>query len=145
MKTFLGLVVLSALSAVVAFSDPASDTHVKPAEPPRIAMGERVDISNYLVPGKTTIFDFTSQFCPPCRAIAPSVEKLHKKRSDLAFVSVDINRPTVKTGIDWASPVAKQYELESIPHFRIYGPDGKLIATGDEARAMVNRWIEQSL
>jgi hypothetical protein len=60
-------------------------------------------------------------------------------------VKVDINRPGVKK-IDWDSPVAKQYGMGSIPRFKIYGPDGKLIAEdiGDSkpARAMVNQWCE---
>jgi hypothetical protein len=55
-------------------------------------------------------------------------------------VKVDINRPDVR-GIDWRSPVARQYELNSIPHFKVYGPDGKLQVEGDEAYAVVNKMI----
>ena len=119
----------------------AADTHVKGDKPARIAMGEEVQLSDYLVPGKITIFDFTSQFCPPCRAIAPHVEKLHLTRDDIAVVSVDINRPGVQ-GIDWKSPVAQQYNMHSIPHFKVFGPDGKLIAEGNEARALVTSWFK---
>lgn len=121
-----------AVSALAA----APDTHVKGTEPARIAHGERVELSDYLVPGKTTIFDFTSRYCPPCQAIAPLVEKLHHDRPDVAVVSVDINRPKVPR-IDWQSPVAAQYELRSIPYFRVYGPDGQLVAQGEAARALV--------
>src|SRR5476649_268796 len=99
----------------------AADTHVKGAKPLRIAMGEEVQLSDYLVPGKITIFDFTSQYCPPCRAIAPHVEKLHLTRDDIAVVSVDIDRPDVNV-IDWNSPVARQYDMHSIPHFKVFGP-----------------------
>ena len=93
-------------------------------------------LSDYLVPGKTTVFDFYSEYCPPCRAISPRLEKLHATRDDIAVVKVDINRPDIK-GIDWQSPVAKEFGLESIPHFKIYGPDGKLKAEGDPAYEMV--------
>jgi thiol-disulfide isomerase/thioredoxin len=131
-----------ALAALIALPSAlfAADTHVKGDKPARIAMGEEVKISDYLVPGKITIFDFTSQYCPPCRSIAPYVEKLHLTRDDIAVVSVDINRPGVK-GIDWESPVARQYEMHSIPHFKVFGPDGKLIAEGDKARALVTSWF----
>jgi len=115
--------------------------HVKGPKPAHISMGQEVKLADYLVPGKTTIFDFYSEYCPPCRAIAPRLEKLHAARADIAVVKVDINRPGVK-GIDWRSPVARQYNLNSIPHFKVFGPDGKLKAEGDEAYEMVAGWLD---
>jgi thiol-disulfide isomerase/thioredoxin len=111
-------------------------------EPERIAFGEKVDILEHLVDGKTVIFDFTSRFCPPCEAIAPYLHKLHANRDDIVVVEVDINREGVR-GIDWQSPVAQQYGMNSIPHFKVYGPDGKLVAEGTEARALVIGWIQE--
>lgn len=132
-----------ALAVLVTFTSAAfaADTHVKGPKPARISMGKEVNLADYLVPGKTTIFDFTSEYCPPCRAIAPHVEKLHEDRADIAVVSVDINRPGTK-GIDWSSPVSRQYKLESIPHFKVYGPNGKLLAEGDAAQKMVTGWFK---
>ena len=76
--------------------------------------------------------------------IAPEVEKVHRTHADIVVVKVDINRPGVK-GIDWKSPVAQQYKLRSIPHFKVYGPDGKLVAEdgpgSDRARTMVVGWF----
>jgi thioredoxin len=133
------------LSAVVAFGDDAPSTKTKGPEPREVSMGgQEVQLADYLVPGKTTIFDFYSQFCPPCRAIAPMVKKLHEVRSDIAVVEIDINRPGLKE-IDWESPVAKEFQLDSIPHFKVYGADGKLVAEGDDARAVVMNWIQQSV
>lgn len=106
----------------------------------RIAHGQSVNIQDYAVAGKTTIFDFTSEYCPPCRAIAPYLHKLHAERADIVVVEVDINRPGVR-GIDWQSPVARQYGMESIPHFKVFGPNGKLQAEGDEARSLVTGWF----
>jgi hypothetical protein len=40
---------------------------------------------------------------------------------------------------DWSSPVAKQYNLRSIPYFIIYGLDGKVAHTGQEAIAYLQR------
>jgi thiol-disulfide isomerase/thioredoxin len=115
-------------------------TAVKPAKPAHVAKGQPVKLADYLVPGKTVIFDFYSDFCGPCVQVAPALEQLHRARSDVVVVKVDINRPGVK-GIDWRSPVAQQYSLQSIPHFKVYGPDGKLKAedgpTSDRARKMV--------
>lgn len=140
---------ISALAALVALA-PAfvpsvsvaatSGGAVKPAKPAHVAKGEPVKITDYLVPGKTVVFDFYSDFCGPCVQVAPALERLHKTRADVVVVKVDINRPGVR-GIDWRSPVAQQYKLQSIPHFKVYGPDGKLKAedgpSSDRARQMV--------
>jgi len=140
LSTIPSLVLFGALllSASVSFADA---TYTKPAVPERISHGEQVKLENYLVPGKTTVFDFTSEYCPPCRAISPRLDKLHAKRNDVVVVKIDINRPGVK-GIDWKSPVAAQYGMRSIPNFKVYGPDGKLQAEGKEARSLVESWLE---
>lgn len=133
------------LFLVVANVSPAiaaegAATVTKAAKPAHVSMGAEVKLTDYLVPGKTVIFDFYSDFCPPCVAIAPELEKLHAKRADVVVVKVDINRPGIK-GIDWKSPVAQQYQLRSIPHFKVFGPDGKLKAedgpTSSAARTIV--------
>jgi thiol-disulfide isomerase/thioredoxin len=108
----------------------------KPATPARIAHGQSMNVQDYVAAGRTTIFDFTSEYCPPCRAIAPRLHKLHADRADIVVVEVDINRPGIR-GIDWGSPVAKQYGLQSIPHFKVYSPSGQLQAEGDEAYGLV--------
>lgn len=109
---------------------------VKSATPSRIAFGAEVNLADYAVPGKTTIFDFTSKYCPPCVALAPKLHQLHAQRADVAVVEVDVNRPGV-SGIDWGSPLVRQFGLESIPAFQVYGPDRKLKAKEDDARGMV--------
>ena len=141
MKTLRSLavsfLVLTSCS-LVAFGESA---RTKAAKPEHISHGAEVKITDYLVPGKTTIFDFTSQYCPPCRAVAPLLEKLHETRPDVAVVKVDINRPDVK-GIDWESPVARQYELQSVPNFKVYSPEGKLVAEGKPASELVYSWLK---
>ena len=133
-RSFLAAVFAAALLSVASFAGE------KGAKPAHISFGEKVELSDHVVAGKTTIVDFTSKYCPPCVAIAPKLDKLHADRADVAVVKVDINRKDVK-GIDWQSPVAHQYKLESIPHFKVFGPDGKLMAEGKEARAMVQQML----
>jgi thiol-disulfide isomerase/thioredoxin len=137
----LVLALAVALPAVVL----AADTKTKGPKPLRVAYGQPINLADYLVPGKTTVFDFTSKYCPPCVAIAPDLEKLHAKRDDIVVVFVDINRPETK-GIDWKSPVAQQHGMRSIPHFKVFGPDGKLVAEDapkdSKARQMVTKWFK---
>lgn len=125
---------------VVAFAATAASPGGKPAKPLHVSMGQEVKLTDYLVPGKTVIFDFYSDYCGPCKAVAPQLEALHAKKADVVVVKVDINRPGVR-GIDWKSPVAIQYKMNSIPHFKVFGPDGKLRAedgpNSDKARRIV--------
>ncbi len=125
----------------VTGTQPAAPTH-DPVDAVRtVSFGEEVDISDYAAEGQSTIFDFYSEACGPCRALAPELEALAEERDDISLVVVDINRPG-QSGIDWKSPVAQQYELNSIPHLRVFGPDGKELARADDARAMVDGWLQ---
>ncbi|MBI4867159.1 MAG: thioredoxin family protein [Candidatus Wallbacteria bacterium] len=91
--------------------------------------GQPIDIRQYVRPGKTTIFDFSSAFCPPCRQLIPRLSKFAASRGDVAAYIIDVNRPGV-SGIDFQSPVCLQYRPKSLPHVVIYGPDGTLLSQG---------------
>jgi thiol-disulfide isomerase/thioredoxin len=120
----------------------AAGVHEKGPRPLVVSNGQKVRLADYLVPGKTTIFDFYSDFCPSCRAIAGDIEKLHEGRDDIAVVLVNVNRPGVR-GIDWKSPVSAQFDLPSVgtPQIKVYGPDGKLVAEGKPAYQLVTGWF----
>jgi thiol-disulfide isomerase/thioredoxin len=153
------LLLLSSVLGLLSSAAFAAAVHTKSAEPRRVAQGEEIALADYLVPGKITVFDFTSKFCPPCRGYDEPLKELHAKRDDLAIVQVDINRPDVR-GIDWQSPVARQYDLHSIPHFKVYSAAGQLVAedklvfdangnvdraaSSNAARKMVDAWINAS-
>ena len=111
------------------------------AHPVVLAQGAEIQISDHLDAGKITVIDFYSEYCGPCRRISPYLVKLHQERDDITVVKIDINRPGVR-GIDWGSPVAKQYRLKSIPHFQIYDPEGRLLAEGREAMGLLQGYME---
>jgi thiol-disulfide isomerase/thioredoxin len=98
--------------------------------------GAEFSVEAHLQRGKTTIVDFYSEHCPPCRQISPLLKKLEKMRSDLAVVKVDIDRKGAGS-IDWLSPLARQYDLQSVPYFRIYDQEGNLTKQGQEAYVAV--------
>ncbi len=120
-----------------------------PTETPDVSVanqsnpGETLDIKACLGQDKYTIVDFSSEFCPSCRRISPVLHDLAKSRSDIAVRTLDINRTGVQ-GIDWDSPLAKQYDIHSIPQFKIFDTNGKLMAEGGDAKRQVMDWIHQS-
>jgi thiol-disulfide isomerase/thioredoxin len=135
---FLALTVLLSLAVVSsgAWAGPGADAnHRNPGQP--------LDLKSLLVRGKTTLIDFHSPFCPPCVQLAPIIAKLAAKRPDLAIKKVNINRPEVR-GIDWQSPLAKQYEIRQVPYFMIFDPQGKLVAQGRDAAGTVQDWLQEA-
>jgi thiol-disulfide isomerase/thioredoxin len=135
-------IIASAWTLAAPASALADGIQAKGLRPARISFGQEIRIADYIVAGMTTVFDFYSDFCPTCRALAPGLEKLHATRDDIAVVLVNINRPGVK-GIDWKSPVAKQFDLPLVgtPQFKVYGPDGRLKAEGKRAYELVTGWL----
>ncbi len=149
----LALVAISVAALLVLSGCPETATETETAPAPTssgggssdgvatISRGERVDLADHAIAGKITIFDFYSDYCPPCKAISPKLEELAARRDDIAVVKVDINRPGER-GIDWRSPVAQQYSLQSIPHFIIYGTNGRVMDEGRAAREKISGWLD---
>lgn len=135
MVVVLGLV---ALLGYLAYSRLSRSHAVNAFQP-----GAEFSVAAHLRRGKTNIVDFYSEYCPPCRRISPLLAELGKKRPDLAVIKVDINRKGVQ-GIDWSSPVARQFNLSSIPHFKIYDGEGRLLQEGQEAYAQVMNMLAQA-
>jgi len=106
-----------------------------------LAHGAPIELEKHLIKGQINIIDFYSQYCGPCRQISPHLRRLDQTRDDLTVIKVDINRPGV-TGIDWGSPVARQFKLRSVPHFRVYDAQGRLLADGQQAYQMVIDYLQ---
>ncbi len=102
-----------------------------------------VDLSTMIVSGKTNIVDMYSEYCPPCRLIAPYLDKLAKVRSDIHIIRIDINRKGHR-GIDWGSPIAAQFQLRSIPHFIIIDGKGKILEEGKAAYKKIVKMIQNA-
>lgn len=139
------LALLSILAVVIL---PAAE---KTESPVVIAHGETFAISDYLVPGKTVVFGFISDYSPPCpcghcHELEDPLQALHTSREDVVVVKVEIDRLGV-TKIDWNSPVALQYGLRRVPHFLVFGPEGEVVAadghatTEAEARDLVHEML----
>ncbi len=107
-----------------------------------IARGEEVDIEDYLVEGQTVVFEFFSPYGGLGTQVGQAAQVLASERDDVVLIRVNINRPDVER-IDLDSPVAQQYDVNIVPHYMVYGPDGELQAEGREAQMLIaDLWRE---
>jgi len=65
------------------------------------------DYDNLVNQDKPILLDFYADWCGPCQALLPTVEKLSKEYED----TIEIQ----KVNVDQNSELAKQFEVRSIP------------------------------
>ncbi len=103
--------------------------------------GREFDITRYLKSGHTTVFYFHSEYCPPCEAFMPQYTDLAANCGDISFYTLDLNRAGTR-GIDFDSPLARQYSVRSIPFIVIYDGYHK-IASGRDSFAKLTEYANR--
>ena len=101
--------------------------------------GQPIDVKQFAKPGQTTVIDFYSKSCPPCMKLAPMLEAMASRRPKTQVVKLNIDRPGAQ-GIDFDSPLAKQYKIEGVPFLMVFDESGSLKAQGQNALNMVLEW-----
>lgn len=86
-----------------------------------ISHGAQVDINQHLALGNVTVVDFYADWCGPCRQLSPSLEQMARSDPEIALRKVDI--------VNWKTPVALQFNLQSIPQVNVYNRGGRLVGT----------------
>ena len=81
--------------------------------------GARIELSELLAPNQITVVDFFADWCGPCRAISPHLATLVSQHPDVVVCQVDM--------VAWDSPVARQYDLHSVPNLRVYDRSGRMV------------------
>ncbi|MGA2017282.1 MAG: thioredoxin family protein [Opitutaceae bacterium] len=119
--------------ATAKIAEWAASTRGGRADYQELAHGQAIDIDGLACPGKVTVVDFSSDYCAPCVQLAMFLIKTSKSYPQrYAIRRVNINRPGFN-GIDWQSPVSRQYHLESLPMIVVY--DNRVrVAEGSAAR-----------
>lgn len=126
--------------------------------------GEEVTMS--AIRGKVTIIDFWAAWCGPCRKENPNLVRLYNKYHDkgLEIIGVSLDGSSrqkepkkawldaiEKDGLTWHQvsnlnyfndPVAKKYNIQSIPAAFILDSDGKIIAKNLRGQALEQKITE---
>jgi thioredoxin 1 len=69
-----------------------------------------------LAADRTAVVDFWAPWCPPCRALAPTIAALAEERSDVVVGKLDV---------DDHPAIAERYGIQSIPTVLVFR-NGKL-------------------
>ena len=86
---------------------------------------------------KVVLVDFWAEWCPPCRAMAPTLQTLSEKMEK----QIDIVKVNTEASAD-NSKIAGKYEVQSIPNLQIF-KDGKVV---DQIIGMVpEKVLEETL
>ncbi len=109
--------------------------------------------------GEYTIIDFWASWCRPCRLENPNVVRVYEKYHDkgLNIISVSLDRPGQKDrwikaieddNMDWyhvsnlqfwQDPIARMYNVRSIPATFLLDKDGKIIDKNLRGQALENK------
>lgn len=105
--------------------------------------GETIAVREYLTRGKPNVVIFWSRSCPACQALEPYWNRLAASRPDLSWNRLSVDRRSAE-GIDWGSPLVRQYQLRSLPAVQFYDASGQLQSEGPEARRQLSRLLVEA-
>ena len=148
-KTFAIIVISSLLIFASSCQKKGGEVEIKPPSigdtAPDFTLkgidGNTISLADYK--GKVVMVEFWATWCPPCRELAPILEKIHKKYKDkglvfLALVSKDEGEDTIKSfikehGITYPVLQADQetmrhYGVSSIPVNFIINKEGRVVS-----------------
>jgi len=86
-----------------------------------ISHGAQVNINQHLALGNVTIIDFYADWCGPCRQLSRNLEQMARSDPEIALRKIDI--------VNWKTPVARQFNVYSIPQVNVYNRAGSLVGT----------------
>ena len=131
------LLLLNGLSVSAADSEFGRVIHANGKNP-----GSAIDLSAILSKDADTLLFIHSPHCGPCKRIEPKIKKLAKAKHDLKIVDVLLDSKN-DDGIGFDSEAARQFDIHSVPEFRIYDRKGELVERGDPADDKVDDWLVQ--
>ena len=85
-----------------------------------ISRGEKVDVKRHLVPGKYTIVAFFhDDWSSDGLDLSAKIEAQVRGRDDMVLRRIKVP--------EWNAPVARQYGITSLPHYKFWNSGGRLV------------------
>jgi len=72
--------------------------------------------------GRVTVVDFGAEWCPPCKVLAPILEKLREELKDVNIVTIDVDKENV---------LAARYAIRNLPTLVFFDAKGKEVFRGE--------------
>ncbi|MCH1385727.1 MAG: AhpC/TSA family protein [Flavobacteriaceae bacterium] len=137
---------------------PGVGQSVSPFEAPN-PQGDIVALDD--VRGELTVIDFWASWCKPCRDQSPALVQMHKTFADkgVAFISVSLDRNAsswtqaiASDNLDWThvsnlkywqDPIAKLYNVRSIPELFLIDESGRVLARSHNLKS-INSILENA-
>ena len=96
-------------------ADTTADSRIR-----EISRGENVDVKRHLVPGKYTIVEFFhDDWSPDGLDLSAKIEAQVRGSDDMVLRRIRVP--------EWNVPVARQYGITQLPHYKFWDPDGRLV------------------
>ena len=85
--------------------------------------------------GRPAVVEFTAAWCPPCKMIAPVLEQLAGKHTDVDFIKLDIDNHAVST-------IVADYSVAAVPTFVSLKGNKKVHSFSGADRNQLQRMVE---
>ena len=95
-----------------------------------IVIATEKDFDKLIKSKETVLVDFYATWCPPCKMLAPVLEKVAKK--------IDENYLIVKLNVDECEDVARKYGIMSVPTM-------VFLSEGEERKRMIGYRQEKDI
>jgi thiol-disulfide isomerase/thioredoxin len=82
-----------------------------------VSLGEAVELADFMVKGKITVFEFYSDRCLACAALEPELRLLAGENPNLAVRKINIG--------SGSTPVVSRYEIRETPTLIVYDGEGQ--------------------
>jgi thiol-disulfide isomerase/thioredoxin len=86
-----------------------------------ISEGQEVSLQRHLVRGKVTIFDYTAEWCKPCRILGGKLAELARREKRIAIRKIDVT--------EWNAPVVRQHltGIKGLPYVEVFDRKGRRV------------------
>lgn len=120
------LVLLLALASTAAGPAPTAPAHVvdeRGLDIKTISQGKAVALRDHVVRGKVTIFDYTADWCKPCRILGEKLADFARREKRIAIRKIDVTR--------WNTPVVREHltGIKGLPYVQVFDRRGRRVTS----------------